>query len=52
MTVWIVRAGWDYEASRILGVYATEEKAKEKVSQERAEESFDYVDYVDFEVEE
>jgi hypothetical protein len=52
MIVWIVVGGWSYEGSKVLGVYATEALAEEKVSKEKAHlELFDFVYACEFVVE-
>ena len=52
MSVWVVVGGWSYEGSKVLGVYATEALAEEKVSKEKGRlELFDFVYVSEFEVE-
>lgn len=52
MTVWIVRGAWDYEQSQILGVYATQALAEQRVAKEKASaEPYDVVDAYPWEVE-
>ena len=52
MTVWIVRGAWVYEQSQILGVYATQALAEQRVAKEKASaESYDVVNAYPWEVE-
>ena len=48
MKVWVAKGGLDYEGSTILGVYDSKDKAYAET--EKQEDSFDYTDVQDYEV--
>jgi hypothetical protein len=52
MRVFIVQAGWDYEGSRVIGVYASRERAEEAKKVEKAKGAYDFVMINEWEVEE
>lgn len=52
MTIYIVRAGWHYEGSQIVGVYASRSRAEEVKQAEEAEMKWDYVKISEWKVEE
>lgn len=52
MTVWIVRGGWHYEGSQIIGVYASIERAQEVKRVEEEAMMWDYVRVSEWVVEE
>lgn len=52
MTVWIVQGVWRYESSQILGVYASQALAEQRVAKEKASaDPYDFVDAYPWEVE-
>jgi hypothetical protein len=52
MTVWIVRGGWHYEGSQIIGVYASIARAQEVMRAEEEKMKWDYVKVSEWVVEE
>ena len=42
-TVYIVRAGWDYDGSRVLAVFSTIEAAEHFMSVQETQEVYDFV---------
>lgn len=51
MKVYVVICGYDYEDTFVLGVYATKEKARRAIVEDKKDDCADWYDIAEWEVE-